>query len=152
MSYYKPAGKVKYTHCRYCGARLKRDFIGQKCPTPNCQWQHGLSDEEDTPTKHSKQSGHIAGFRLLRGKMKPGQCPECAVVHKPEMPHNQQSLFWNYNFFEQHGRWPTWADAMAHCTPEMQQHWIRELEKYDIKVDLTNAIACPPPAEPADPS
>jgi len=39
---------VKWTHCRYCGARLRRDPTGQYCPTRNCQWQHGLPASEDT--------------------------------------------------------------------------------------------------------
>jgi hypothetical protein len=51
MGYYKAIGKVKYTHCRFCGARLRRDHIGQKCPTPNCQWESGLDERSDTPTR-----------------------------------------------------------------------------------------------------
>lgn len=41
--------RVKRTHCKYCGARLKRDPDGQLCPTRNCQWQHGLPKSEDSP-------------------------------------------------------------------------------------------------------
>lgn len=47
----QPVRKVKYEYCRYCGARLRRDWIGQFCPSENCQWHHGLSTEADTPTK-----------------------------------------------------------------------------------------------------
>jgi hypothetical protein len=57
----------------------------------------------------------------------PGTCPECAVDHPPELPHNQQSLRYQYTFYAQRGRWPTWADALAHCSPEMQAIWKREL-------------------------
>lgn len=28
--------------CKFCGARLVRDWIGHKCPTRNCQWEHGV--------------------------------------------------------------------------------------------------------------
>lgn len=80
------------------------------------------------------RSPHLGGFTLLRGKLKEGQCAECAVVHEPTMPHNQQSLFWQYSFMEKNGRWPTWADAMAHCTPEMKAHWIRELAQHGVVV------------------
>ncbi len=63
-----------------------------------------------------------------------GTCPQCATTHAPEMPHNQQSLYWQYHFYGTNGRWPTWTDAMAHCTDEVKQHWIRELAKHGIIV------------------
>ncbi len=34
-------------YCRFCGAKLKRDPYGKKCPTYNCQWQHGMSKEDE---------------------------------------------------------------------------------------------------------
>lgn len=49
--FYKATRRVKWMYCRYCGAKLKRDPIGQLCPTQNCQWQHGLPESEDTKTK-----------------------------------------------------------------------------------------------------
>jgi hypothetical protein len=42
---------VKWRACKYCGARLRRDHIGQYCPTRNCQWQHGLPESEDSPRR-----------------------------------------------------------------------------------------------------
>ena len=33
---------AKIVGCKYCGARLRRDTVGQYCPTKNCQWQHGV--------------------------------------------------------------------------------------------------------------
>jgi len=80
------------------------------------------------------RGGTLGGFTLLRGKLKPGQCAECATVHTPEMPHNQQSLFWQYHFRELNGRWPTWNDALAHCSPEMKAQWIAALAKHGITV------------------
>jgi hypothetical protein len=61
-------------------------------------------------------------------------CQECAVDHEPEQPHNQQSLYYQYKFYAEHGRWPTWEDAMAHCSPEIQRLWKTELEKRGIKL------------------
>ncbi len=52
-----------------------------------------------------------------------GKCPECAIKHDPAEPHNNQSLAYQYSFYAKHGRWPTWADAMAHCAPEVQAAW-----------------------------
>jgi hypothetical protein len=77
---------------------------------------------------------HLGGFKLLRPPLKEGQCAECAVIHPVEAPHNQQSLFWQYSFMEKHGRWPTWTDAMAHCTPEVKAQWIAELGKLGVKI------------------
>ena len=65
---------------------------------------------------------------------KPGVCPECAVDHPPEHPHNQQSLTYQYDFYGKNGRWPTWADAMAHCATEMRQFWTDELRKHGVEV------------------
>ena len=72
------------------------------------------------------------GLHLMPAK--PGTCPECAVAHDPTAPHNQQSLYYQYHFYADHNRWPTWDDAMAHCTKEVQQFWIEELAKHGVTV------------------
>lgn len=71
---------------------------------------------------------------VLLGKTPEGTCPMCAVKHEPEMPHNRDSLCYQYKFYDQHGRWPTWADAMAHCAPEVKAIWRRELEARGVEV------------------
>jgi hypothetical protein len=53
----------------------------------------------------------------------------CATAHEPELPHNQQSLFYGMRFRMEHGRDSTWADACAHCTPTMRANWKRELNE-----------------------
>lgn len=63
---------------------------------------------------------------------KPDVCQCCAVDHPPDMPHNQQSLYWQYWFYGTNGRWPTWNDAMAHCTPEMQDKWRITLKEHGV--------------------
>lgn len=50
-------------------------------------------------------------------------CQECGVVHEPEEPHNAQSLHYVMKFILDHGREPTWADAMAHCTEAVRNAW-----------------------------
>ena len=72
------------------------------------------------------------GFHLLPAKQ--GTCPECAVAHEPSQPHNQQSLYYQYHFYADHQRFPTWGDAMAHCTKEIQNVWKQELIKVGVKV------------------
>jgi hypothetical protein len=79
---------------------------------------------------------YLGGFTLLKGQVKDGQCPECLTEHKPDAPHNKQSLFYQYAFMEVHGRWPTWADAMAHCTPYIQGVWIKALFDHGVVVEI----------------
>lgn len=61
-------------------------------------------------------------------------CQKCAVAHDPEQPHNQQSLYWQYWFYGQNDRWPTWEDAMAHCTDDVKQQWVAALREHGVNV------------------
>lgn len=65
----------------------------------------------------------------------PGTCPECGVAHDPSQPHNQRSLAYQYWFYNEHGRWPTWADALAHCDPDVRILWAAVLAERGIQVD-----------------
>lgn len=62
-----------------------------------------------------------------------GMCPECATRHEPWEPH-YLCLHYQFHFRKQHGRFPTWADAMAHCTEEVKKTTIEVLEKYGVQV------------------
>lgn len=75
---------------------------------------------------------HLGAFGLMPAA--PGTCPECAVAHPPEQPHNQQSLFYQYKFYNDHGRWPSWEDAMAHCSEEIKEFWRVELRKRGVEI------------------
>lgn len=95
-----------------------------------------LEEIQERSTKKPEE-GYLKarhGMSIL-GKTPEGTCPECGSIHDQKLPHNQQSLVYQYKFYDEHGRWPTWADAMAHCDEEMQQYWRTELEKRGIKVD-----------------
>lgn len=72
---------------------------------------------------------------MMIGNTPPGTCPMCAVKHDPQMPHNKDSLTYQYKFYDLNGRWPTWVDAMAHCTPEIRALWREALEQRGVKVD-----------------
>lgn len=65
---------------------------------------------------------------------RPDVCQECAVKHDPKMPHNQESLYYQYKFYQQHGLWPTWEDALAHCPTEIQDMWKQALRKREIMI------------------
>ncbi|NLV59170.1 MAG: hypothetical protein GXY67_10415 [Clostridiales bacterium] len=58
----------------------------------------------------------------------PDACPMCATQHDPDVPHNAQSLYYQMKFRQEHGRFPTWDDAMAHCSEETRQRWQLELK------------------------
>lgn len=75
---------------------------------------------------------HLGAFKLFPAA--PGTCPECAVDHPPEEPHNQQSLFYQYKYYNDHGRWPTWEDAMRHCSEEVKTLWREELRKEGVVI------------------
>lgn len=62
----------------------------------------------------------------------PGLCPECARGHPPEQPHDM-TLFYKYAFYHRHQRFPTWSDAMSHCTSEMQTVWRAALRENGIE-------------------
>lgn len=76
----------------------------------------------------------------------PGVCPICARDHSPDNPHDAQTLYYQYRFYGIRGRWPTWADAIAHCTPEMQAEWKQKLIKAGGWTEPAdgNPIADPP--------
>lgn len=67
---------------------------------------------------------------------KPGVCRECAVDHAPDQPHNRDSLYYQMQFRQKHGRFPTWADAMRHCDEHIKKMWIDALAERGIIVPL----------------
>jgi len=67
----------------------------------------------------------------------PTMCQVCAVLHRVEEPHNRQSLFYQLWFYQREGRWPTWQDAMAHCSADVQAVWQRELATFGIVLEST---------------
>lgn len=76
----------------------------------------------------------------------PGTCPVCAHPHAASQPHNAESIYYQYRFKFLRGRWPTWADALAHCTPTARRLWERAIRDKDRWIPL------PPGVEPiADP-
>jgi hypothetical protein len=63
-----------------------------------------------------------------------GTCPECARKHDPNMPHDAQSLYYQYKYYHDHGTWPGWKEAMAHCTEEVKKLWTEALKEMGIEV------------------
>lgn len=65
----------------------------------------------------------------------PDKCQICATAHESDLPHNQQSLFYQMKFHQENDRFPTWNDAMERCTSEMKYLWSAELKKHGIDLD-----------------
>ena len=60
------------------------------------------------------------------------KCQVCARDHSPDMPHDKTSLYYQTAFKMKHGRYPMWADAMAHCTEEMKAEWTLHLTAHEL--------------------
>lgn len=96
-------------------------------------------DMEELRTREGKKpaEGFLKarhGMQIL-GRTPEGTCPECAVAHDPGMPHNCRSMAYQYHFYDQHGRWPTWRDAMEHCDDVIKEQWIKALQEKGVNVD-----------------
>lgn len=63
-----------------------------------------------------------------------GTCQECGRAHPVEAPHDAQSMYYQYAFYGQHDRWPTWADALAHCPDHIRMIWTDLLAMRGIDV------------------
>lgn len=83
----------------------------------------------------------VGSFKLLPPP--PGCCQVCAVKHAPGEPHNQQSFYYQCVFYWEHGRSPTWADAMNHCSDGVKEIWIAELKKHGIEVETVVSEEAP---------
>ena len=91
--------------------------------------------EEPKPIEIMQKKGMLLPPR-------PDCCPVCATKHAPELPHNQQSIYYQMRFHGLHGRSPTWADAGAHCQPQVLAAWKQQLAK------MGQEWTSPPEGEP----
>lgn len=76
------------------------------------------------------------GLKMLPGP--PGSCEWCHVKHPADQPHDWQSMPYQMKFKTLKGRWPTWSDAMAHCSPEVQAVWrkglVESMKEHDLPI------------------
>ena len=73
--------------------------------------------------------------KMVLMKPHPDACQVCGREHEPHLPHDQQSLYYQMAFHAQHGRYPTWEDAMAHCGPSVKHDWTVALRDHGIAID-----------------
>lgn len=69
------------------------------------------------------------GITLVPPEAVPGVCPECGGDHPPEWPHNLYNWQYHYSFYDKHGVWPCWEDAMAHCPEDVKTESRQLLQK-----------------------
>jgi hypothetical protein len=62
----------------------------------------------------------------------PGVCSQCARDHVPADPHDRDSLHYQYAFYAEHDRWPTWGDALAHCDDHIKGIWRDALHRRGV--------------------
>lgn len=63
----------------------------------------------------------------------PGRCRLCATAHRPEEPHNRNSLYYLVRFYQKHRRFPAWEDAMSHCSESRKEAFRKELSARDTQ-------------------
>lgn len=120
---------VQY-ECHRCGTVIAPPTHGDANPEGvvmakrknNPLFQVGTVEVVDTQTGEAVPV-EGGGLRMLPGP--PGSCEWCHVAHAPTEPHNRDSPPYQMKFHTLHKRYPTWTDAMAHCTPEVR--WRGEL-------------------------
>ena len=64
-----------------------------------------------------------------------GACWICGDIHSSRDPHNAGSLLYQHRFRKRNGRYPTWADAMSHCSRKVKERWVRRLLEKGIRVE-----------------
>lgn len=126
--------------CKSCGGftdtiiTMNRDKISVCEP---CSKKEEYSkNKARTTTKYVPMSA----MKLLPPRE--GLCPECAVDHPPDLPHNKSSMYYQTSFRMKNNRWPTWEDAMAHCSDQMKTDWREAMKRTR---ESTEAITGPKP-------
>ena len=71
----------------------------------------------------------------------PGLCPVCAAqAHGDEMPHNRDSLYYQWWFASTYGRPPTWADAALSCSDETKVRLKKHLIEFNVPIEKMGAF------------
>ena len=65
----------------------------------------------------------------------PGSCPICDTKHDPKEPHDRDSLYYQNWFRKRYKRFPTWEDAMNHCSDSVKTNFIKKLAKRGIEIE-----------------
>lgn len=66
---------------------------------------------------------------------KPGSCPECGAEHHMTQPHKWGNEFYMQQFFDAHGVYPSWGDAIAHCREDVRANWTALLTEQGVTAE-----------------
>lgn len=80
-------------------------------------------------------SEDLTRSRLNFIKARPGACPECNADHHVSQAHRWGSDFYMNGFFDKHGVYPTWGDALAHCREDVRMNWEQVLLAQGVTAD-----------------
>lgn len=74
-------------------------------------------------------------FGMTLMPAKPGVCPKCGRDHEAGWPHDRDSLLFQYTFFDEHGYFPSWNDALEGCSEGVKAYWTEQLTARGINPD-----------------
>lgn len=143
--------------CTGCGIEhqyddtLMRDLFPEHAESLNIGTARAMCECEEYLTLTLLPSVQVIPFSAWNVVPPASGCQQCGREHPDELPHDAQSLTYQYWFRNQEAkagrpeRWPTWDDAMAHCTEPVQETWRATLVEMGII-----AGAETPAAEDAD--
>ena len=80
-----------------------------------------------------RNEGDLEEIRVTAPR--PGACAVCESLHDAQDPHDRDSLYYQNQFYKQHKRFPTWSDAMAHCSEITKAVFRQRLERRGISID-----------------
>lgn len=69
-----------------------------------------------------------------------GACWICGDEHNSLDPHNAGSLLYQHRFRKRNGRYPTWADAMSHCSRKTKERWVERLQRRGIHISMEEVL------------
>ena len=70
----------------------------------------------------------MSKLKVMLPPLDPNVCQICGRDHEPDQPHDRQKLQYQYWFYQENGRWPTWKDAMDHCAQSTKADWEKALK------------------------
>jgi hypothetical protein len=90
------------------------------------------------------KTGKKTGEHITQAMIMPPAADKCQVcarpIHGNEAPHDATSLYYQYQFYGQHERWPNWKDAMADCPDDVKAKWIAALEAKGVDVEAGKVL------------
>ena len=84
-------------------------------------------------------------YELREGRLsipapKEGACPVCGEIHGRGEPHNSNSRLYQHRFRKKHGRYPTWEDAMGHCSFTVKKRFCERLKRHGVEIDVDRLL------------